>query len=143
MLILLLGKKDLLIATYKGYVANKNRTLKHWYDNGIGNNIMLAGDSHQNWVSDLVWLDESPYDPVTGQGSIGVEFAGTAVSSTGGSGKGTIATRDVTSQQYVANNTALQWQDGYYRGYFHLSVSKERVEACFYGMPESLSHLLP
>lgn len=34
----------------KGYVANRNRTLEHLYDNDIGNNIFLAGDSHQNWV---------------------------------------------------------------------------------------------
>jgi phosphodiesterase/alkaline phosphatase D-like protein len=36
--------------TEQGYISNRNRTLKHLYDNGIGNNIFLAGDSHQNWV---------------------------------------------------------------------------------------------
>ena len=35
----------------QGYTANRNRTLKHLYDNNIGNNVFLAGDSHQNWVS--------------------------------------------------------------------------------------------
>ena len=34
----------------QGYVANRNRTLKHLYDNHIGNNVFLSGDSHQNWV---------------------------------------------------------------------------------------------
>ncbi|PKS10107.1 hypothetical protein jhhlp_001857 [Lomentospora prolificans] len=34
---------------WNGYIANRNRTLKHLYDNNIGNNIFLAGDSHQNW----------------------------------------------------------------------------------------------
>jgi alkaline phosphatase D len=34
---------------WDGYQANRNRTLKHLYENKIGNNIMLAGDSHANW----------------------------------------------------------------------------------------------
>lgn len=44
----------------QGYIANRNRTLQHMYDNEIGNNVFLAGDSHQNWVSvggiALAWL---------------------------------------------------------------------------------------
>ena len=35
---------------WQGYLANRNRTFKHLYDNEIGNNAFLAGDSHQNWV---------------------------------------------------------------------------------------------
>lgn len=39
--------------TTEAYIANRNRTLKHLYDNEIGNNVFLAGDSHQNWVRAL------------------------------------------------------------------------------------------
>jgi phosphodiesterase/alkaline phosphatase D-like protein len=39
-------------------MGNRNRTLHTLYENDIGNNIMISGDSHANWVSDLVWLDE-------------------------------------------------------------------------------------
>ncbi|WZH44332.1 PhoD-like phosphatase-domain-containing protein [Fusarium acuminatum] len=60
----------------KGYVANRNRTLEHLYTNDIGNNVFLAGDSHQNWVSDLVWLGTKEYDNKTGAGSIGRPVAG-------------------------------------------------------------------
>ncbi len=38
----------------QGYIANRNRTLKHLYDNNIDNNVFLAGDSHQNWVSGII-----------------------------------------------------------------------------------------
>ena len=34
--------------------------------------MICVGDSHANWVSDLVWLDTHPYDQTTGAGSIGV-----------------------------------------------------------------------
>ncbi|KAI0113939.1 alkaline phosphatase-like protein [Nemania sp. FL0031] len=118
---------------WSGYTANRNRTLKHLYDNKINNNVFLAGDSHQNWVSDLVWLDEKEYDPESGDGSIGVEFAGTAVSSTGVDAP--IIPARTQAQYRVGNNSELQWQDGYYRGYIFLSVKPESLEAQFYGSP--------
>jgi len=95
--------------------------------------VFLAGDSHQNWVSDLVWQGEKEYDPETGEGSIGVEFAGTAVSSTGQNSP--IVGARTEAQYRVGNNTELQWQDGYYRGYISLSVKPDTVEARFYGSP--------
>ncbi|KAI0402802.1 alkaline phosphatase-like protein [Xylaria palmicola] len=118
---------------WSGYTANRNRTLKHLYDNKIGNNVFLAGDSHQNWVSDLVWLEEKEYDPVTGDGAIGVEFAGTAVSSTGVDAL--IAPARTQAETRVNSNAELQWQDGYYRGYIYLSVKPKSLEARFYGSP--------
>ncbi|KAK6954361.1 hypothetical protein Daesc_004328 [Daldinia eschscholtzii] len=122
---------------WNGYQANRNRTLKHLYDNNITNTIFLAGDSHQNWVSDLAWLDEKPYDSTTGEGSIGVEFAGTAVSSTGFNGL--IAPGRTEAEYRVGNNSVLQWQDGYYRGYFLLSVTPEKLDARYYGSPSVAS----
>lgn len=44
---------------WDGYQANRNRTLFHLYENKINNNIMLAGDSHNNWVSRFFDLDRS------------------------------------------------------------------------------------
>ncbi|KAJ2984392.1 hypothetical protein NUW58_g6084 [Xylaria curta] len=122
---------------WSGYTANRNRTLKHLYDNKIGNNVFLAGDSHQNWVSDIVWLEEKEYNPETGDGSIGVEFAGTAVSSTGVNAP--ILPARVQAEYRVGNNSELQWQDGYYRGYIFLSVKQNSVQARFYGSPSVAS----
>ncbi|KAI4868530.1 PhoD-like phosphatase-domain-containing protein [Hypoxylon rubiginosum] len=122
---------------WNGYMANRNRTLKHLYDNNISNTVFLAGDSHQNWVSDLVWLDEKPYDPATGEGAVGVEFAGTAVSSTGYGGRIAAARAEAASR--VGNNTVLQWQDGYYRGYILISAAPDRLEARYYGSPSVAS----
>ena len=44
---------------WDGYQANRNRTLNHLSKNNIGNNIVISGDSHASWVSDLVWLDHA------------------------------------------------------------------------------------
>ncbi|KAF2966574.1 hypothetical protein GQX73_g7033 [Xylaria multiplex] len=121
---------------WDGYQANRNRTFHTLYENKIGNNIFLAGDSHASWVSDLVWLDEHPYDPSTGEGSIGVEFAGTAVSSPSPAGQNvTLETAQLGSALFIANNAELQWQDFYYRGYFELSISHDKVDAAYFGVP--------
>lgn len=103
------------------------------YTNDIGNNIMLAGDSHQNWVSDLVWLDEANYNPSSGAGSIGVELAVTAVSSSGLGG--TLATANNQSRTLVRDNEELHWQEGYYRGYLELYLTPDEAQAKFYGCP--------
>ncbi|KAE8445639.1 hypothetical protein EG329_012936 [Mollisiaceae sp. DMI_Dod_QoI] len=121
---------------WDGYLANKNRTLAHLYDNKINNTIFLAGDSHASWVSDLVWLDTHPYDPVTGDGSVGVEFAGSAVSSPCPYGQNiTLKSANNYSSILVDSNRELQWQDLYYRGYYEISVAKDAVHAAFFGMP--------
>jgi alkaline phosphatase D len=121
---------------WDGYQANRNRTYQTLYDNNVTNNIVISGDSHANWVSDLVWLDHSPYDPATGAGSVGVEFAGTAVSSPSPYGQNiSIAASVDASEWLVGANRELQWSEIYYRGYYELRVTQEQVSALYYGMP--------
>ncbi|KAI3323877.1 PhoD-like phosphatase [Xylariaceae sp. AK1471] len=121
---------------WDGYQANRNRTFHTLYENNIGNNIFLAGDSHASWVSDLVWLDEHPYNPSTGAGSMGVEFAGSAVSSPSPAGQNvTLDAARLASQAFTASNAELQWQDFYYRGYYELTISQKRVDAAYFGIP--------
>lgn len=90
----------------------------------------------RSWVSDLVWLDEHPYDPLTGNGSVGVEFAGSGVSSPCPYGQNiTQAKADNYSSWLVEYNEELQWQDVYYRGYYELTIGYDKVDARYYGIP--------
>lgn len=41
------------IDAWDGYKANRLRILECLYNNSISNTIILSGDSHANWVSDL------------------------------------------------------------------------------------------
>lgn len=121
---------------WDGYQSNRNRTFQVLYDNNITNNIMISGDSHANWVSDLVWLDHANYNPATGAGSLGVEFAGTAVSSPSPYGQNiTLAASTNYSSILIADNQELQWNELYYRGYFELHISQAKVDAEYFGMP--------
>jgi len=106
------------------------------YSQNITNNIVLSGDSHASWVSDLVWLDHSNYSTSSGAGSIGVEFAGSAVSSPCPYGQNiSVNSANNYSSWLVAHNDELQWQDLYYRGYFELQIGYEEINASYFGMP--------
>lgn len=121
---------------WDGYQSNKNRTLSLLYENNIGNNIFLAGDSHASWVSDLTWLDGRPYNKSTGEGAIGVEFAGSAVTSPCPYGANiSLATANNYSTWLQNANDELQWQDLYYRGYYELHLGRDEMEARYFGLP--------
>ncbi|KAF8078013.1 PhoD-like phosphatase-domain-containing protein [Lyophyllum atratum] len=123
------------VDAWDGYRANRARVLDHLYKNKISNTVILAGDSHANWVSDLAHPNDTSYDPVTGAGAMGVEFAGTAVSSTSAFGAGiSPANADAKSRVFVDVNKELQWSEGSYRGFFVLSVDSENLNATYYGM---------
>ena len=72
----------------------------------------------------------------TGAGSIGVEFAGTAISSPSPYGQNiTISNSSNASSIVVDANAELQWQESYYRGYFELYLSHDWANASFFGTP--------
>jgi alkaline phosphatase D len=101
--------------------------------NFIQTTSLTCSNDRTSRVSDLVWLDEADYDPKTGANSVGVEFGGTAVSSSGFGG--TIASATKQSSTLVRDNMELQWQEGYYRGYFELQISPEQITANYFGCP--------
>ncbi|KAL7283566.1 hypothetical protein ACG7TL_003001 [Trametes sanguinea] len=124
------------VDAWDGYRANRARILDHLYSEKIDNTIILSGDSHANWVSDLAHPnDTTTYDFITGKGAIGVEFAGTAVTSTSAFGAGILpAAADKISQVLVQVNTDLQWSEGSYRGFFTLTLNTTTAIATYYAM---------
>ena len=91
---------------------------------------MLAGDTHVNWVSDIAWIGEKPYDGATGACAAGVEFAVTAVSSSSTEDPISVAEKDAL---VYADNEDLQWTEQYYRGYFELHIRSDEAEARYFG----------
>ncbi|ETW85800.1 hypothetical protein HETIRDRAFT_432424 [Heterobasidion irregulare TC 32-1] len=122
---------------WDGYRANRRRVLDHLYKNKIDNTIILSGDSHANWVSDLAHPNDTRYDPTTGQGAIGVEFAGTAVTSSSVFGNDIQpAAANAISEVYVTANDELQWSEGSYRGFFTLTINTSTLTATYYAMKD-------
>ncbi|KNZ77118.1 Alkaline phosphatase D [Termitomyces sp. J132] len=95
---------------WDGYRKNRARVFDHLSNRSISNTVILSGDSHDNWVSDLARPNDTSYDEVTGNGAFGVEFGGTAVTSPSSFGTNISPTdADVISRGFVAQNPELQW----------------------------------
>jgi len=121
---------------WDGYRANRQRILDHLYQNKISNTIILSGDSHANWVSDLAHPnDTTTYNSTTGKGAIGVEFAGTAVTSSSPFGTNVSpAAANPLSALLVSENPDLQWSEGSFRGFFTLTLDSKKANATYYAM---------
>ncbi|KAF7760933.1 hypothetical protein Agabi119p4_10342 [Agaricus bisporus var. burnettii] len=129
-------KGKLSLDAWDSYRANRNRILDQLYKERIDNAVILSGDSHANWVSDLAHInDTKTYNQFTGRGAVGVEFAGTGVTSTSGSFvPGTVQSAANVSAGFVGENIDLQWSEGFFRGFFSLDVTPEHLSATYYSM---------
>lgn len=99
--------------------------------------MFLSGDSHANWVSDLAWLDEKPYDPLTDAGARGVELAGSAVAAPAFpyGYNSTYYETNAQAATLVRDSRELQWAEGYFRGYYELRLTCDSATAMFFGTP--------
>ena len=95
----------------------------------VNNVVVLTGDIHSSWASDLSQDPNNPvvaaggYDPVTGQGSSAVEFVGTSVSSPG-------IDSDINGAIAGALRSAnphFKYINLFRRGYMLVDVSPQRV----------------
>lgn len=70
---------------WDGYQAERNAIFDHLANNSINNTVVLTGDIHSSWVMDLVKDPDNllQYNPLTGAGSLAVEFVTTSITSPG------------------------------------------------------------
>nr|XP_019045910.1 hypothetical protein I302_06301 [Kwoniella bestiolae CBS 10118]OCF24840.1 hypothetical protein I302_06301 [Kwoniella bestiolae CBS 10118] len=106
---------------WTGYEANRQRMLNTISENNIDNVIVISGDSHANWVSDITWENRTGYNTVTGDGALAVKFAGTAVSSPSSWGYNNTLNGPYPPEYYLEiakglveteGNDELQWAEG-------------------------------
>ncbi|CAA0092100.1 Phospholipase D [BD1-7 clade bacterium] len=113
---------------WDGYPAARSRLQNHLIDNQIDNFVVLTGDIHSSWASDiatnplLLW----EYNPYNGNGSLGVEFVTPAVTSPGITDK-TAATLASAAINTIASH--IKWLDFYHRGFVLLDINHSRIQA--------------
>jgi len=128
------GATESNVDAWSGYGSQRDSILKFIEDNKINNTIILSGDSHASWVYDTIRENATNYDPVSGSGSLAVEFAGSAVSSPSSySYKNTDAFYRNYSSNLIKATPALQYAEGQLRGYFELTITPEEVQANYFG----------
>jgi alkaline phosphatase D len=116
--------------SWDGYRASRSRVFDMIERAKLGNLAVLTGDVHSSWAYDLPRDPFAGYDRATGKGSLGVEFAGTSVSSPSSLGSGPDGEKQLAG--ILAARPHLHYADGRYRGYFILDLTRERLQADFY-----------
>ncbi|MFI6789007.1 alkaline phosphatase D family protein [Nonomuraea sp. NPDC050383] len=110
---------------WDGYVASRRRITQGWVDADVRNAVVLTGDVHAHWASDLK-LD---YDDPTGP-SVGSELVTTSIT-TGGDG----ADSDPASQPFLKINPHLKFYNNQ-RGYVLTKIERDALTADFKVVPQ-------
>lgn len=109
---------------WDGYPAARDRLLASARE-AEANLVVLAGDSHNAWASNL-------------EGA-GVEFAGQSVTSPGAENSLRWIAPEALARRLVEQNDQLQWADTGQRGYMALELTRDRAE-CEYRFMQSVRH---
>jgi alkaline phosphatase D len=105
---------------WDGYRADREELVEYIHDNDIDNTVVLTGDIHTSWGNDIPHHDLN-YDPNNGQGSVGVEYVVTSITS--GSSPISIGTEIIS-----AANPHMKYIDLAQKGYLILDVNTEYTE---------------
>jgi len=116
--------------SWDGYRASRTRVFDMIERARAANVAVLTGDVHSSWAYDLPRDPFGAYDSKTGRGSLGVEFAGTSVTSPSNLGAGPDGEAQLAALRDARPH--LHYADGRYRGYFVVDLTRERLQADFY-----------
>ena len=105
---------------WDGYVASRDRITRGWVDAGVRNPVVLTGDVHAHWASDLK-LD---YDDPASR-TVGAELVCSSVTS-GGDG----ADSPSGSHPWLQWNPHLRFHNNL-RGYVNTTITPDRMDADF------------
>ena len=118
--------------SWDGYRGSRARVFDMIERAKVRNVAVLTGDVHSSWAFDLPRDPFGNYDKSTGKGSIGVEFAGTSVSSPSNLGRGPEGPKQLAD--LMAARPHLHYVDGRYRGYFIVDLTRQRLQADYYAL---------
>jgi alkaline phosphatase D len=109
------GNRRIKADKWDGYRVSRQRLLDFLSSHKTSNPIVLSGDVHANWVSDLKRDFDDPNSP-----PLGSEFVSTSISS-GGNGKN----RKKRARKWIAANPHVKFFNRR-RGYLLCEVTRDR-----------------
>ncbi|RYG21029.1 alkaline phosphatase, partial [bacterium] len=109
---------------WDGYPAERDRLMRFLHEAKVKNAVVLSGASHRNLVSELK-LDFDKADSP----SVGVELAGTAISSSGVEPKD-----EPLWEKLVSIQPHLKWFEGVKRGYVTCILDRKEFHADFWAV---------
>jgi alkaline phosphatase D len=126
------GKPASNADSWDGYRACRDRVFEMVASAKVDSFAVLTGDVHSNWAYDVPRRPYDGFDRTTGRGSIGIELAGTSVTSSSNLGVGPEGEKRLAG--VYAARPHLHYADGRHRGYYIVDITRERLQADFFGM---------
>ncbi|MBN8611128.1 MAG: alkaline phosphatase D family protein [Deltaproteobacteria bacterium] len=125
---------------WDGYPAQRNRLFSFLADNPTGERddvVVLTGDIHSSWASDLTPTptDPSTYTPATGEGALAVEFICPGITSPGAGPGAERLLRD----RLPTDGPHIKYLDLVRRGYIVLDVDADRAQASWFHLADVTS----
>ena len=119
---------------WDGYPAARERVLAFLERERIGNLAILTGDVHSSWAMDVPGRQrgERAYDGRTGSGSAGVELVAPAISSPPLFTDAAMRDRSSLLKLFAPH---LKFLEGDSRGYVLLDITRGRLQADWYFVP--------
>jgi alkaline phosphatase D len=116
--------------SWEGYRPARQRVFEMAAAAEVRHLLVLTGDAHSAWASDLARdpFSRTTYDPDTGRGAVGTEIVTPAVTSPGG------PTPEQASRA-LATRPHLKYVLGLERGYTLLDLTPERLQADWWFVP--------
>jgi alkaline phosphatase D len=118
-----LGVGDLLANEdqWTGYPGSRGRLLSFLRNNAISNVVVVTGDVHSSWASDVT-LSDGSYDPATQEGAVAVEFVAPGITAPFEAGSIAGALKRASPHiQYLDEDLN--------RGYFVLDLQADKAQA--------------
>lgn len=114
---------------WQGYPGSRDRFMTLLRDQQIDNVVVLTGDIHSGWGSDLTLDPNNPevYDRATGKGSVGVELVTSSVTS-----PGFPPGIDAVVEAALKENPHIFYSNVTQRGFMILDLSSARAQAAWY-----------
>lgn len=109
---------------WDGYVASKERITRGWMDAGVRNPVLLTGDVHAHWASDLKLNYDDPDGP-----AVGSELVCSSITS-GGNGEDS----DPNDHPFLKINPHLRFYNNL-RGYVRTTITPDEMRADFRALP--------
>lgn len=118
---------------WDGYPAQRRRLFSFLADDaGTSHDdvVVLTGDIHTSWASDLTPTptDASTYTPGTGAGSLAVEFVCPGITSPGAG----MALEDILRPRLPTDGPQIKYFDLWQRGYVVLDLDATRAQAAWF-----------